>query len=423
MKRKLWALAAGLLLAGQVSYGATTDEVIAEMKATIASLTQRLAELEKANRETASVAEQGRQAATVASQQVAEVKDKVAATGATSSWVDRISVKGDFRYRYQNDDNETSVDERNRQRIRARPVIVASLPGSVQVGLGLASGSDDPVSANQTLGGGGSSKDIKLDLAYFDWKATDAVHVVGGKADNRLYRPGDHGLMWDSDWRPEGMQLTFDNGQFFGTALGTWLESDSNLDPEFAWGLQAGVRQAVGGVNLMGGLGYYDIDAAGSACFFDPTDCFGNSVSPGTTYLYDFQIVEAFAEASFDVAGLPTALFVDYVNNGDADRFDTGYAAGVRFGKAKKTGSWELGYAYQDLEADAVLGLLTESDFAGGGTDSKGSVLRTAYALTDQTRVKLTYFMVERQDSNGVENGGVPFDLDTLQLDVEFKYE
>ena len=81
-------------------------------------------------------------------------------------------------------------------------------------------------------------------------------------------------------------------------------------------------------------------------------------------YLYDFSIVEAFAEASTEIANLPVSLFVDYANNGDAGQFDTGISAGLRLGKAKKAGSWELTYAYQDLEADAVLGLLTDSDFA-----------------------------------------------------------
>jgi hypothetical protein len=73
----------------------------------------------------------------------------------------------------------------------------------------------------------------------------------------------------------------------------------------------------------------------------------------------------------------------------------------------------------------AVLGLLTDSDFAGGGTDSKGYVLRGKYMLTDRINLALAYFRTERKDSNGVENGDPltsnPFDVNTLQLDVQFK--
>ncbi len=268
-----------------------------------------------------------------------------------------------------------------------------------------------------------SSKDIYLDLAYFDWGASNSVHI-GGKFENKLVRVGDHSMLWDGDWRPEGVQLTFDNGSFFGTALGTWLESDSNTDQEFAYGLQAGARGALGRVSFSGGLGYYNIDAASVDCYYETGECFGNSVAPDGTYLYDYSIVEGFAEASTEVANLPVSLFVDYANNRDAGQFDTGISAGLKLGKAKKaTGSWELAYAYQDLEADAVLGLLADSDFAGGGTDAKGHVVKVAYALTDKVKARFSYSMGERQDSNGLENRGVPYDYDTLFLDMEFKYD
>ena len=109
--------------------------------------------------------------------------------------------------------------------------------------------------------------------------------------------------------------------------------------------------------------------------------------------------------------------------NDSADDNDTGYAVGGRLGKASARGTWQASYLWQDLEADAVIGLTTDSDFAGGGTDSKGHKIGAAYALTDKSKVKLTYFLTERQDTNGIENGGDNFDIDTLQLDFEFKYK
>jgi hypothetical protein len=46
--------------------------------------------------------------------------------------------------------------------------------------------------------------------------------------------------------------------------------------------------------------------------------------------------------------------------------------------------------------------------------------------LTDRTNFTLRYFRTERKDSNGVENGSSatsnPFDVNTLQLDLNFKY-
>ncbi|TDJ45312.1 MAG: hypothetical protein E2O50_01645, partial [Gammaproteobacteria bacterium] len=132
---------------------------------------------------------------------------------------------------------------------------------------------------------------------------------------------------------------------------------------------------------------------------------------------------------------VPFGVFAEYVQNLDAKTLPVGpsagkklvtaYAVGASIGKGKKAKEWRLKLIYQDLDADSVLGLLTDSDFGGGGTDSKGYVLRGKYMLTDSTNLALAYFRTERKDSNGVENGDPltsnPFDVNTLQLDVQFK--
>ena len=419
MHRVICLIVICLSLSGQVAMAAVSDQEFAQLRADFAALAARLNALEAENAELRDVTESMVTEAAVAEQQVAVV----AAPSDAETWADRIKIKGDFRYRYQNEDVEIAGNERNRQRIRARPAIVAKIPGNVELGFGMATGSDDPVSANQTLGGGGSSKDIKLDLAYFDWEGLEGLHLRGGKFKNPLRRAGGHSMLWDGDWRPEGFTVVYDKGRLFGAVLGTWAESDSRRDDEFSYGLQGGVRAEFGDAKFTIGGGYYDVDTAGRECFFDSDECAGNSTNPDGTYRFDFQEIEAFAEAEFELAGFPSAAFLNYVQNTDADQFDTGWAAGFTFGKAKKAGSWQVGYTYQDLEADAVLGLLTDSDFAGGGTDAEGHVLKGAYSLTDRVKLKLTYFLTERQDSNGVENGGVAYDADTLQLDLEFKYD
>jgi len=431
MKISSFALVLGLALASPLTQAAVTDEAIESLKAQIAALNTRIAELERSNQQTAQTAQQ-------ASQQVAQVADQVeaaAAADAASSWSERIAIKGDFRYRYQNDETSTNVatalgdsDSRNRQRVRARAEISAKLPGDVQVGLGIASGGSDPVSTNQTLGGGGSTKGINMDLAYFTWTGLSNTAVSGGKFKNSFETVGDSQLQWDGDWRPEGANVGWDNGTFFAQALGTWLESDSNSsNTEFAWLAQAGARAKLGPIGLKGGVGYTEIDAAGKPCFFEDDDyglCLGNQVGPGGNYLYDFEVYNVFGEASLELGGLPLAIFADFVKNDAADDLDTGYLVGAQLGQAKKKGGWEFQYYYESLEANATLALLTNSDFGGGGTNGEGSVFSGAYALTDQTNIKLTYFLVNRNTDNlSTILGGEEFDFDTLQLDFNFKYK
>lgn len=438
MKASGLALALGLALASPLSQAAVTDEVIEALKEQIAALNARVAELERSNQQTAQAVQQTQQTAQQASRQVAEVADQVeAATAgdAASSWAERIAIKGDFRYRYQNDEISDNVatalgdsDSRNRQRVRARAEITARLPGDVKVGLGIASGGDDPVSTNQTLGGGGSTKDINMDLAYFTWTGLSNTALSGGKIKNSFETVGGSQLQWDGDWRPEGADLRWDNGTFFAEALGTWLESDSNSsNTEFAWLAQAGARAKLGPIGLKGGVGYTEIDAAGKPCFFEDDDyglCLGNQVGPGGNYLYDFEVYNLFGEASLELAGLPLTIFADFVKNDAADDFDTGYLVGAQLGSAKQKGSWSFQYYYESLESNATLALLTNSDFGGGGTNGEGSVFSGAYALTEQTNIRLTYFLVDRNTDNlAAILGGEEFDFDTLQLDFNFKYK
>jgi len=389
MKHFIFLLTLNLVLFSPIAAGAVSDEAFDQMRSDLVALTERLDELAAENERLRWSLEQSDAA-------IAEVQESVVAVHETvvvekePVWTDRINIKGDFRYRAQRDEIDLDgVDDRNRNRIRARAEITARLPGKVKTGLGFATGGDDPVSSNQTLGGGGSTKDVKLDLAYVDWEAYDGLNVRGGKFKNTFERAGKSEIQWDGDWRPEGFDLAWDNGAFFAQGLGTYLESDTNREDEFAYVVQTGARGEVAGIDLVGGIGYTDVDTAGKECFFDGStpgiSCRGNSVDANGLYLYDFQVVDIFAQAGFELMDRPLTIWGDWIKNNDADDHDTGYQLGIEYGKVSKKGTWQFRYFYEGIEPDATLALLTNSDFGGGGTDSKGSVFAGGYALNDRS--------------------------------------
>lgn len=399
------------------------------LKRDLAELARRFSALEAENaRLQAGQVETQRVVARLRSDELAPVVAEAA-----DSWTDRISLSGDFRYRYEyTNTDQDGANNRNRNRIRARPVVKARLPADVEVGFGLATGSQDPTSANQTLGEFGQDQDIALDLAYIDWGTPiDGLHLFAGKFKNQFVRAGDNGLLWDGDWRPEGVKAVYDNEFFFGSVVGNFVQAEDGVGrhEELAWGAQGGIKTALGSAQVRAGATYFHFPAEGNRCFFETDDCRGNTavpdpVNPGDfLYAFDYELIEGFLEVDFDAFGLPSQFFVDYVQNDDADSEDTGYAVGLRVGQTREQGNWQARYHYQDLEADAVLGLLTDSDMAGGGTDSKGHKFSAAYAFTDASRINLTYFLAEREDSNGVENGGKAYDVDTLFVDFEWKYK
>ncbi len=172
-------------------------------------------------------------------------------------------------------------------------------------------------------------------------------------------------------------------------------------------------------LKLTAGVGYHVFDTKGIGSFYgDDDDFFGNSFDPVTkTYLYDYEELEFFADLDFELFGHKALLFGNYVQNQAVDDNDTAYAFGFTYGSAKNKGEWQLGYVYQKLEADSVLGLLTDSDFGGGGTDSKGSIFKGSYAIDKNFNADFTYFI----NDVGLKSGD-PIDFKRLQLDLSFKY-
>ena len=243
-------------------------------------------------------------------------------------------------------------------------------------------------------GGGGSTKELRLDKAYFKWNAADDLYLQAGKFSNPLYRPAKSSLLWDGDWRPEGISAGWSGDLLFANFLGNWLESDSRRDNDtFAWGLQGGVMFSLGDARLTTALAYYDFPTAGRSPFYgddDEPEFFGNSsTADGLSYLYDY---------------------------------DTGWLAGVTLGKASDRGDWALGYQYRDLEADAVLGLLSDSDFSGGGTDGKGHILSAAYGINKQWSLGLTWLLDNEAGEKNLADQGGALSYDRIQLDTKFKY-
>jgi cell division protein FtsB len=426
--KKLIAVAVTGALFGSVSaHAAVSDAEFAELKAQFATMAARLSALEAENNQlreqgTASVSqlEGAREELVSAREDLAVVKQQTA----QSSWAERISIKGDFRYRYEEIDVQGS-DTRDRNRIRARTEMTARLPDNVTVGLGIASGGDDPVSSNQTLGGGNTSKELRLDQAYARWLPTEQTYITVGKFKDPLFKPQKSGLLWDGDWRPEGINAGWSSERLFLTTMVNWLESDSrNGGDEVTWGVQGGVKFDIAGAGLTAAVGYYDIPVKGDDSFYDGK-FFGNSfvVENGVeVYEYDYELVELSAELVMALFDMPLTFYGDFVQNQDPDDYDTGWLAGVTLGKASGAGTWQMGYQYEDLEADAALGLLSDSDFAGGGTDGKGSRLTGAYGINKQWNVGFTWYIDNKAGEKAFKGEGGALEYDRVMLDTVFKY-
>ena len=332
------------------------------------------------------------------------------------------TLKGDLRYRYEGFEVD-GKDDRSRNRVRSRINLVAKTPQNVELGIGIASGNDDPVSTNQSLGNGGSSKNVKLNLAYFKWSASDRLQLVGGKFKNVWHRPHKSELLWDSDYTPEGLALSYSSGDFYAHAAMQFLESDTKRSNARAiYGAQTGLKASTVFGKLNVGLGFYDAAVSGETVVFGSSDDFsGNtSICPDLAtdcfYRHDYRIGQLFAELSRELAGQKFSVYGEYAKNRAVDDQDVAWSAGFKIGQAERLGSLALDYRYQVIESDAVLGLLTGSDFGNGGTDSQGHILKGSVGINKFWKLSLTYFNNEQdieQEKTGYER---------IQIDSQFKF-
>ena len=337
---------------------------------------------------------------------------------AQTSWTDRISFKGDIRLRHETID-EDGEEDRSRMRFRTRLGLQAMVMDNVDFHLQLSTGGDNPTSTNQSFDGGFSGKDIGVRLAYVDWKIRDGLNFYGGKMKNPLYVAGGAPLVWDSDLNPEGLALKFTSGGFFGTVAGFSVEERSSSDDSLLYTLQAGYKFPVGdNASLSVGAGYIAYtNTIGNEPFYNGSSK-GNSVDDNGDYLYEYKDTEVFAELGTKVGGWPLKIYVQALQNNEVSEEDMGYAFGTKIGSAKQDGEMEFSWTYMDIEADAVIGTFNDSDFGGGGTDSKGHLLKGKYAISKKISLAGTLFINEVDRFQGEEH-----DYSRLQLDVEFKFD
>ena len=384
----------------------STDATIDALKAQVEQLTRRLNQLEQSTaRREVRVENLDARVAETAQQQRAN----------PASWTERIRFKGDLRYRHEYTDKDGSKI-RNRERLRARASLLAQVNDTVKLGIGVATGGSSPVSSNQTLDGGFSTKDLGLDLAYATWETpVEGLSLTAGKFKTPMHRAGGGGLIWDGDLRPEGAAMNYDNGQMFGSAAVLWVDEVSQDDDIFLLTGQLGWRHAFDRGELTAGTGYYHYTNIEGSTPIPDGKARGNVLDAQGNYATGFNEFELFTEFAF--ADLPLSLYADYVRNLDAGNFDTAFALGGRWEGKPGGHKLRLEYYYEALDANSLLGAYTDSDFGGGQTDATGHVMKGTYWFTDAVYLKTFLFLNEIG-----ADAGTGSDFTRLFLDLNFKF-
>lgn len=334
-------------------------------------------------------------------------------------WIERTKIAGDLRLRYQYEDREEESRERGRYRLRVG--VDSQIIDTVKIGFGLATGSGDPRSTNQTFTNSSEKPTARFDYAFAQWHPIDWFKITGGKMHNPLWRPSD--LLWDSDITPEGVaaQIPFDISKavelFLNTGLFIIDEQSTTADP-YLFVIQPGLSWNITDiVSLKLAAAYYGIENVQGASLDHSSET--NTLSGGGL---------AFEYNSYGVSGqiavkkltgfLPyLGVYGEYINNPDPDDENEGYIGGIIFGHEKigKLWDWQLGYSYRQLEQDAWLDIFPDSDFYGGATGVKGSEAIFNLGLAKNIWLGLDYYSTENIGEDSIQE-------DLFQADVNFKF-
>jgi hypothetical protein len=126
-------------------------------------------------------------------------------------------------------------------------------------------------------------------------------------------------------------------------------------------------------VLLRAGVGYYDFSGAkGKPTFFDAQNGFGNTVDQKKDYVHDYNELDLGGEIETRLWGVPVSVTGQAVRNTAVQSDGRAWMTGIRAGKCEKVPSGSLLYEYRVAEKDAFVGVFTDSEFAGGGTDNRG---------------------------------------------------
>ena len=463
------AAASGAACLANAQTAAPQGEIEA-LKAQLAQLQQRLAELEAAQK-----AQTDKTEAVVAEQAIVntDLQDSIDRTsdnlaravgeGASSGWMGRWVWRGDLRLRNETIDQEATAAERNRNRFRLRVGALARVNDNTRVEVQLASTEGgDARSSNVTFSDANSRKSLDLDIAAVEWSPNDHLKISGGKMRYPWVRTSS--FFFDNDINPEGVGVQWQqatNG-FFGSAFLTQFSERSTAADSGMVGAQFGWRWArTDGSRVLIAGAYYDHTAVrgynpfqGASASSAGLGSFGNSTttstalcrpaltSGGTCLANDFNVIELLGEYQLNVGERPLLVYANVARNTAADYsiktasaattipsgLDTAYAIGFKLGRVDLAipGSWEFGYLYQVIEKDALFAQWIDSDFAAGNTDGGGSAFRAAYQLSRGWRFNVTYMLntTNRDVAAAVTlpTARTLFDRDYERLQVDFNW-
>ncbi len=346
--------------------------------------------------------------------------------------VPTVLLNGDFRYRLQSE-KQGLKEARKIQRIQAKLQATAEVQDDLKVTLRLMTGSAAN-SGNQTLGDekapGSVRRSFGLDQAFFDYKPFSFWNLYGGKMPQPFTFAGKNQIILDRDITLEGVATKFkipldpsfnliaQGGTFFIRENYDSTFNEDTSDNMFNGG-QLALQWKHDDWDIIAGYGTFaftglkDTPPSNLTAISPPnTGANGNTLDLLNNYPNNFDLQEYFFEVKKKVSDFDFGLFYEIIKNTDIDDLNKAAAYGFSLGYQK----WTLNWTQEKIEKDAVVGLFTDSDFAGGQTSSKGTIASLNYKFNSKVQIQYTVF----KNENTIDIAPTSYERSHLDLMINF---
>ena len=314
------------------------------------------------------------------------------------TWLNRFTWGGDMRFRLQKETGSAGNNDRARirARLRASAKVNEQISSTVRLTTGGVGGAGSNYTTNSNLGGVNSKLQFDLDLAFIDYHPVTGLQILLGKSPTQFWAPGTSEIAWGFPWSQEGLNMKYvtDLGNFKPTLVAAFTNfyesggAEQGRDNTML-GIQAIAPYRSADWNATLAFGSYDyanlkgtaISKLGYAATALSAD--GNTLAgAGTaaaTLANDYRLLDVGAEIGYNLSFAPISIYYNYVMNQAVSEGNKGQIAGVKLGALKDQGSWMAEYNYRDVEADAAIGMVGETQYLNGGTNVQGHLVRLGY--------------------------------------------
>ena len=320
-----------------------------------------------------------------------------------------ISFSGDLTVREESmlHNSDWGTDDVHHGRMRLRAGLGFEIDESWSAAVRVSSGRSN-TSTFQDLDALNDQFELFIDRAYiqYETETPKPVQITAGRCPNPYLKSG---MVWDSDYNPDGLcekiRFPLEKATILLNLGQHVVSEDARSDYRVVfYGIQPGVKFPVGKVSLTVAMSMYSFHHVRGE----------GSVPAGEE---NYTLMDLYARMTTKVGNdIPFSAWLHGLQNTEASDDDTGFAIGISVGSDNALGKVRGKLEYYSIQQNAIWIDLGDSTFSSGlrEEDMSGFIAGVSVGLGTRVKTSLAWFYKDSDDDGAHE--------DRILLDLMIKW-